>query len=77
LHSFLCAVGGCRIDVALGNADFAGGELGGVTICEAEGAGPGGQKGKCLFGMGVDGRGVFKVRAGVIGGGVTECRRDG
>jgi hypothetical protein len=26
LHSFLCAVGGCRIDVALGNADLEGGE---------------------------------------------------
>jgi hypothetical protein len=44
-----------------------------VTIWEAEGAGPGEQKGMCLFGMGVDGRAVFRVRAGVIGGGVTEC----
>ena len=29
----------------------------------------------CLFGIGVVGRGVFKVRAGVSGGGVGDCRR--
>ena len=29
----------------------------------------------CLFGIGVDDRGVLKVRAGAEGGGVGDCRR--
>lgn len=40
-----------------------------------EGAGPGGQKGICLLGMGVDDRGVLSVSVGVNGGGVEECSR--
>ena len=40
-----------------------------------EGAGPGGQNGICLFGMGVADRGVLSVSVGVNGGGVEECSR--
>lgn len=49
-----------------------GGELGGV-ISDGEGMGPGGQKGRCLLGTGVEERGVLRVKAGVRGGGV-DCR---
>ena len=33
--------------------------------------GPGGQNGMCLFGTGVEDRGVLRVRDGVSGGGVV------
>lgn len=39
------------------------------------GAGPGGQKGMCLLGIGVEERGVLKVRVVVRGGGVVDWSR--
>jgi len=75
LSSFWCAEGGDNIDVAFATADLAGGELGGVGIGEAAGTGPGGQYGMCLFGTGVDERGVLRERDGVSGGVV--CRMAG
>lgn len=39
------------------------------------GAGPGGQKGICLFGIGVDERGVVRVKVDDSGGGVADCSR--
>ena len=75
LSSFACGVGGCRTDVN-GVAWFLeGGEVGGVIVCDAGGMGPGGQYGMCLLGTGVVDRGVLRVRAGVNGGGVGDCRR--
>jgi hypothetical protein len=55
---------------------FRVGDAGGVAgIFELAGGGPGGQIGKCLFGIGVGVRGtVLRLRAGAIGGGVEECR---
>lgn len=57
---------------------FDSGDAGGVAGARGcTGVGPGEQTGRCLFGMGVLGlRGieVFRLRAGVRGGGVGECR---
>jgi hypothetical protein len=53
--------------------DFAGGEFGGVTVCDDGGGDPAGQYGMCLLGTGVDVRGMFKVNAGPNGGGVGLC----
>ena len=50
-------------------SDRWGGELGGVTSW-VDGTGPGGQKGICLFGIGVDVRGVFRVKGELRDGGV-------
>lgn len=52
-----------------------GGEFGGVMVCDAGWIGPGGQYGICLFGTGVDDRGVLNVNAGAEGGDVGDCRR--
>jgi hypothetical protein len=67
--------GGYSRDVDLVGAFLVGGELGGV-IWFGEGIGPGGQNGICLFGTGVEDRGVLRVSDAVRGGGVF-CRRIG
>lgn len=55
--------------------DFVGGELGGVTVCVDGDGDPAGQYGMCLFGIGVEARGMFKLRAALVGGGVGLCRK--
>lgn len=57
--------------------DLARGDTGGVTRPFELGAGPVGQIGRCLFGIGVGVRGrLLRFKAGVGGGGVEECRSD-
>lgn len=53
---------------------FCAGELGGVTTW-FDGAGPGGQKGICLFGIGVEDLGVLRVSEDGSEGGVEERSR--
>lgn len=71
LNSFLWLWGGWRSELGFSGVDPCGGELGGVMVWVA-GAGPGGQKGICLFGMGVTERGVVRVKVELRGGGVTD-----
>jgi hypothetical protein len=48
----LYLIGGYRCDCGCISKRFEGGDAGGVSGFSA-GAGPGGQTGKCLFGMGI------------------------
>ena len=73
LRSLTCELTGCNTERRGAADDFAGGEFGGVTVCEDEGGDPAGQYGRCLFGTGVEVRGMFKVSAGPKGGGVGLC----
>jgi hypothetical protein len=69
LRSFWHESGGYRSELAFNEDCLVGGELGGV-ISDGEGMGPGGQKGRCLLGTGVDDRGILRIRDGANGGGV-------
>ena len=51
-----------------------GGDAGGEASCDFPGAGPAGQYGRCLFGIGAEpGRDVSRLSADVSGGGVKDA----